>query len=359
MKDTPLLGGQFNMADIRRKRATDRRAVAVGELIAGPKAYAAIVARQLPKGDALLLAEMAGIQGAKHASQWMPLCHPLNLEWVQVRHLAIPERCAIRMYCETALSARTGVEMEALAGVNAALLTLYDLTKPVEPALSLSGIRLLFKEGGKKGLWIHPEGLNEAEHAWFKPRAIPNLDGIRAAVITLSDRASAALAARQVSDADLAARQTSDAAPFAANAYVDESGPLAVSALAQLSCQAQHVLLADDPEALKDTLSRFAADGVQLVVCTGGTGLGPRDSTPEALDQLSTRTVPGIAELFRSASSAHTPMAWLSRAKAVVVADTMLVIALPGSVKAVDQGMAILAPLLAHALAMLAGKSHA
>ena len=334
MTDVSLLGGQFNMADIRRKRLSDRRAVAVGELIAGPLAYSAIVGRTLPKGDALLMAEIAGIQGAKQASAMMPLCHPLNLEWVQIRYLAVPERFAIRMYCETALRARTGVEMEALAGLNAALLTLYDLSKPVEPALSLSGIRLLFKEGGKKGLWIHPEGISDAERSWFKPKSIPSLGGQKAAVITLSDRASSGV-------------------------YVDKSGPLAISALAALSCSAQYLLLPDGTDALVEALRKFSADGVNLVICTGGTGLAARDVTPEALAQLSTRDVPGIAELFRAASSDHTPLAWLSRASAVVVDQRMLVICLPGSSNAVEQGMRILAPILAHALEMIAGEAHA
>src|SRR6476620_3674559 len=161
--DDVAASAAFHMADIRDKRPTRRRAVAVGELHAGPLAYPLIVERRLPKGDALVMAEVAGLQGAKLASALMPLCHPLPLELVRVRCLPLPNSHAIRVYCEVGTEARTGVEMEALAGVNAALLTLYDLTKPVEPALSIGGIRLLFKEGGKKGLWRHPDGMTEEE----------------------------------------------------------------------------------------------------------------------------------------------------------------------------------------------------
>jgi len=157
------------MADIRQKRVSARRAVAVGELSAGPIAYPMIVERRLPKGDALVMAEIAGLQGAKQASNLMPLCHPLSLELVRVRCLPVAERQAIRVYCEVATEARTGVEMEALAGVSAALLTLYDLAKPVEPALTIGAIRLLFKEGGKRGLWRHPEGMSETELADYAP----------------------------------------------------------------------------------------------------------------------------------------------------------------------------------------------
>jgi molybdenum cofactor biosynthesis protein MoaC len=164
----PELRG-FSMADIRHKRVTARRAVAVGEISAGAIAFPMIVERRLPKGDALVMAEIAGLQGAKQASNLMPLCHPLTLELVRVRCLPVPERRAIRVYCEVATEARTGVEMEALAGVSAALLTLYDLAKPVEPALAIGGIRLLFKEGGKRGLWKHPDGMSEAELAHYVP----------------------------------------------------------------------------------------------------------------------------------------------------------------------------------------------
>ena len=323
----------FHMADVRAKRITARRAVAVGELLAGD-AYEAIVARRLPKGDALGMAEVAGLQGAKNAAQLMPLCHPLALEYAELRCVPVPERRAIRVYCEAAAIARTGVEMEALAGASAALLTLYDLTKPVEPALAIGGVRLLFKEGGKKGLWFHPDGMTDAERAHYRPRALPRLDGVPAAVVTLSDRASR-------------------------GDYEDRSGPLLVERLRALGADTGPAeVRADEAEPLAARLRELAAAGIRLVLCTGGTGLAPRDVTPEALALLGARPVPGIGELFRAESSQHTMLAWLSRAEAVQL-GAMLVIALPGSSKAVAQGMEILAPILAHALAMMAGEGHA
>ncbi|WP_049621207.1 bifunctional molybdenum cofactor biosynthesis protein MoaC/MoaB [Frateuria defendens] len=323
----------FHMADVRRKRATARRAVAVGELHAG-SAYEDIAEGRLPKGDAIAMAEVAGLQGAKNAPQLMPLCHPLPLDYIEVRCERVPERQAIRVYCEVATFARTGVEMEALAGASAALLTLYDLTKPVQPALSIGGIRLLFKEGGKKGLWLHPDGLSDAERAHYRPRAAARLEGVAAAVVTLSDRASR-------------------------GDYEDVSGPLLVERLRALGAEAGPAELRPDDEAsLAARLRELADAGVRLVLCTGGTGLGPRDCTPEALARVADRHVAGIGELFRSESGRHTPLAWLSRADAVLVQGT-LVIALPGSAKAVAEGMDILAPILAHALDMAAGGGHA
>lgn len=324
----------FHMADIRNKRPTRRRAVAVGELIAGATAFPLIVERRLPKGDALVMAEVAGLQGAKMASALMPLCHPLPLELVQVRCVPVPERSAIRVYCECATEARTGVEMEALAGANAALLTLYDLTKPVEPALGIDGIRLLFKEGGKSGLWLHPDGMDDNERAHYRPRDIARLDGVPCAVLTLSDRASR-------------------------GEYEDRSGPVLVDGLRRLGARvADAEVLPDGVDPLAGRLRALADGGVRIAFCTGGTGLGPNDATPEALRAVADRSVDGLAEMFRSESAKHTPLAWLSRAEVVQVGG-MLVFALPGSQRAVKQGMDILAPLLAHALAMVDGEGHA
>ena len=224
--------------------------------------------------------------------------------------------------------------MEALAGASAALLTLYDLTKPVEPALSIEAVRLLFKEGGKKGLWIHPEGMDAEERAYYRPQPGPRLDGEAVAVVTLSDRA-------------------------AAGVYEDKSGALLEERLRAMGADVHRQLLADGIEPLAAALRAEAARGTPLVLCTGGTGFGPRDLAPEALAQVATRPVPGLAELFRSASSAHTTLAWLSRSACALVGDGTLVLLLPGSPKAVAQGMDILGPLLPHALAMMRGLPHA
>lgn len=324
----------FHMADIRDKRPTRRRAVAVGEFLPGAEAFQTLIERRLPKGDALVMAEIAGLQGAKMASQLMPLCHPLALELVRVRCVPVAERHVIRVYCECATEARTGVEMEALAGVNAALLTLYDLTKPVQPALTLSGVRLLFKEGGKKGLWVHPEGMSDDERDHYRPRGMARLDDVPCAVLTLSDRASV-------------------------GEYEDRSGPELVAGLERLGARLAHVeVLPDGIDPLAERLRKLSTEGVRICLCTGGTGLGRRDVTPEALRMVADRQVEGLAELLRVESAKHTPLAWLSRAEVVQIGP-MLAFALPGSPRAAKQCMDILAPLLAHALAMIDGRPHA
>jgi len=116
-------------------------------------------------------------------------------------------------------------------------------------------------------------------------------------------------------------------------------------------------VLPDGIEPLAGRLQALAAEGVRLCLCTGGTGLGPRDLTPEALRSLNARPVHGLAQMVRALCAQHTPMAWLSRAE-VVQLGNMLVFALPGSPKAAAQCLDILAPVLGHALAMVEVDGH-
>ena len=132
----------FHMADVRRKRPSERRAVAIGELRAGPVGYAALADKTLPRGDTLAMAQAAGLQGAKHASQLMPLCHPLSLEYVDVRCVPplrasgcvpVPERYVIRVYCEASLGP-CDLAPEALALVTTR--TVPGLAEPFRSASS-------------------------------------------------------------------------------------------------------------------------------------------------------------------------------------------------------------------------------
>jgi molybdenum cofactor biosynthesis protein MoaC len=147
------------MADVSAKAVTRRVAVAGGQIRMGETAFELLAAGDLPKGDPLAMAEIAGIQAAKQTPALLPLCHPISLNRVMVHTILRPEMHAVEVFCVAEIAAKTGVEMEALTGVSVALLTIWDLVKPVNPALEIGSTRLLYKAGGKRGTWIHPDGL--------------------------------------------------------------------------------------------------------------------------------------------------------------------------------------------------------
>jgi cyclic pyranopterin phosphate synthase len=150
----------FSMADVAGKPVTFRLALASGKISVGEKAFALLRDKALPKGDALALAEFAGIQAAKLTPSLIPLCHPISLNRVSIHTHLREDEFAVDVYAVAEINAQTGVEMEALCGLNIALLTIWDLSKPINAALGISDIKLLYKSGGKRGDWIHPDGLS-------------------------------------------------------------------------------------------------------------------------------------------------------------------------------------------------------
>ena len=155
----------FSMADIADKPVSYRLALASGRITVGEEAFALLRDKSLPKGDALALAEFAGIQAAKQTPSLIPLCHPISLNRVSIHTDLRENERAVDVYAVAEINAQTGVEMEALCGLNIALLTIWDLTKPVNAALAISDIRLQYKSGGKRGNWIHPDGLSATAKA--------------------------------------------------------------------------------------------------------------------------------------------------------------------------------------------------
>jgi cyclic pyranopterin monophosphate synthase len=146
--------GQARMVDVSGKDVTARTATATGRVQLSPVAVAALRDGTLPKGDALAVARIAGIQGAKRTPDLIPLCHPIGLHGVSVDLVVGDEGVAITVVTRTA--DRTGVEMEALTAVAAAGLALIDMIKAVDPAAVITDIRVEEKTGGKTGLWRRP-----------------------------------------------------------------------------------------------------------------------------------------------------------------------------------------------------------
>src|ERR1700687_4889350 len=141
--------GAARMVDVAAKPETHRVAVAAGYIRMRPETLALILAGTATKGDVLGVARVAAIQGAKKASELIPLCHPVALTSVAVEFAA--DEAASRVECRASVecTARTGVEMEALAAVHVGLLTIYDMCKAVDRGMTMEGIRLVEKRGGK------------------------------------------------------------------------------------------------------------------------------------------------------------------------------------------------------------------
>jgi cyclic pyranopterin phosphate synthase len=146
--------GAARMVDVSGKQPSVRRAVAAGRLRTTPEVIALLRDGALPKGDALAVARLAGIMGAKRTSDLVPLCHPIALHSVTVDLSLVEDGVEITATAKTA--DRTGVEMEAMTAVVAAGLALVDMVKAVDPAASIEAVRVLRKEGGKTGMWVRP-----------------------------------------------------------------------------------------------------------------------------------------------------------------------------------------------------------
>ncbi len=148
--------GNARMVDVGDKAVTARVAIATGWISLSEEAFAAVIERRAAKGDVLTIAQIAGIGGAKRAAEWIPLAHPLPLSGVTV-DLA-PDAAKRRIVATATVRTdwKTGVEMEALTAVSAALLTVYDMLKAVDRGMALGGICLLEKRGGKSGTWLRP-----------------------------------------------------------------------------------------------------------------------------------------------------------------------------------------------------------
>lgn len=143
--------GEARMVDVSEKAVTSRTAVAEGFVAMAPETLDMILEGNAPKGDVLATARLAGIMGAKKTSELIPLCHPLPLTQVVLDFTPSREPSGIRVEATAKVDGKTGVEMEALIAVTVACLTLYDMCKAVDRAMSFSGIRLVEKTGGRSG----------------------------------------------------------------------------------------------------------------------------------------------------------------------------------------------------------------
>ena len=310
------------MVDVGTKPITARRAVASAAVRMRPDILQTLMDSGGPKGDAFVVARLAGIGAAKRTAELIPLCHPIALDHVEVDLSADAEAGLVSIRAEATATARTGVEMEALTAASVAALTLYDMAKALQRDIVIERVELLAKEGGRSGAWSKepPVQSQVADH--------------EATVITCSTRA-------------------------AGGERQDASGPAVVNALreAGFDVALEPILLPDDEDLIASTLVRLADSGTRLIITSGGTGLTPGDRTPSATQQVIDREVPGLADLMRAAGLASTPMAALSRG-VVGVRGTTLIANLPGSPRGATESLRAVLPVLRHALEQLAGGDH-
>ncbi len=318
----------FRMIDVGDKETTRRKAVATGTIRLSPVTMQMILKGDSPKGNILSIAEVAGIMAAKNTSNSLPLCHPLILDSVRIWFdLKESEVCAS---CEVICNAKTGVEMEALTGLNVCLLTIYDLAKAVDPVIEITEVYLQRKEGGKSGVWTHPKLVPTRESALTCDNSF---QGLRFSVGTLSDRASQGI-------------------------YEDQSGTFLREFCSKRSGKEEfYKVIPDETEALLKLVSESIEKNVDVLLLTGGTGISNRDITPDTIKDISSKELVGFGELQRQFGSQYTKTSWLSRSSAYVVKN-VLVVLFPGSPKAVKQGLDCVGSLIPHAVRMMRGESH-
>ncbi|MCP9942594.1 cyclic pyranopterin monophosphate synthase MoaC [Cyanobium sp. ATX 6E8] len=156
---------EAHMVDVAAKPATLRQAVAEGFLALAPEALALVREGRAGKGDVLAVARVAAIQAAKRTAELIPLCHPLPLSCLEVviAEAPLPDGSAVGLRCEATAGTTgpTGVEMEALTAVQVGLLTLYDMLKSADRAMTIGPVRLVRKSGGRGGDWVRPGGQDD------------------------------------------------------------------------------------------------------------------------------------------------------------------------------------------------------
>lgn len=302
------------MVNITKKSSTLRIAIATATVkVSKPETIAAIEQRKIPKGDVFEFARAAGLLGVKKTSDLIPDCHPLPIEYTSITYGI--DGLEILITVEVHTIYKTGVEVEAMHGASITALTMYDMLKPIDKGVEIQNIRLLKKSGGKSDL----------KHVQFPE--------IKAAVVVCSDTV------------------------FAGNAQ-DASGKAIIGRLEQFGIETlKYEVLPDEVSSIREKALELCGAGHQLLIFTGGTGLSPRDVTPEAVEPLMERKIEGIMETARRYGQERMPYAMLSRGVAGFIGET-LVLTFPGSKSGVEEYIDALFPQIMHLFKINKGQKH-
>lgn len=302
------------MKDILHKHSTLRKAKATAKVILqSPAAMNAVIRKTVPKGDVFEFARAAGLLAIKKTADVIPDCHPLPIEFAEIR--LSTEGLTINISVEVHTIYKTGVEVEAMHGAAVVALTIYDMLKPLDKQIEIASIRLEKKSGGKSDMKKEIR-----QH-------------IRSAVIVCSDSISAGEAE-------------------------DKSGKTVIEKLSVFGISnSSYEIIPDDFTVIQARATHYSSLDYELILFTGGTGLSPKDVTPESIEPLLDRRIPGIMEAARNYGQNRTPYAMLSRGVAGFMKNS-LVITLPGSVSGVSDTMDALFPYVLHLFSVKAGERH-
>jgi molybdenum cofactor biosynthesis protein MoaC len=302
------------MVNITNKVNSLRQAVASAVLkVSKTETIEAIQNRSVPKGDVFEFSRAAGLLAIKKTSDVIPDCHPLPVEFASIHHAIDGLNITISVEVHTIY--KTGVEVEAMHGAAITALTMYDMLKPIDKNVEISSIKLVSKKGGKTD---------------FKDDLKRNL---KCAVIVCSDSVSA-------------------------GTKQDLAGKAVIDSLQKQGLQSSlYEIIPDEFDLIQSKAEQLSGQGFHLAIFTGGTGLSPRDVTPEAISPLFDRNIPGIMEAARNYGQQRTPYAMLSRGVAGFINNT-LVLTLPGSTKGAAETMDALFPYIIHIFRVAEGMRH-
>lgn len=302
------------MVDITSKSNTLRQAIAIATVtVSKQETIDAILGKKVPKGDVFEFSRAAGLLAIKKTSDVIPDCHPLPIEYAAIKHEVAGLSILITVEVHTIY--KTGVEVEAMHGASVTALTMYDMLKPLDKGVEIANIKLLQKSGGKSD------------------KSVMDTSAINCAVVVCSDTVSA-------------------------GKQEDVSGKTVIQKVEQWGVTVAHYeIIPDDQDQIQQLVKKFSAEGCKLILLSGGTGLSPRDITPEAVAPLIDRPIPGIMETARQYGQQRTPFAMLSRGVSGFVKNS-LVITLPGSVKGVAETMDALFPQILHVFKVADGSRH-
>ncbi|MBL0954927.1 MAG: bifunctional molybdenum cofactor biosynthesis protein MoaC/MoaB [Leptospira sp.] len=304
------------MNDITGKRTTLRYAEAEGFVYCQKETIQRIKSNTLPKGDLFGVAKAAALLGAKKTSDLIPHCHPVPIDSFSIQFEIIEDKNAVRITTQAKSIGKTGIEMEALTGVTVATLVIYDLLKPIDKSLEISNVRLLEKKGGKTDKQISKFA-----------------DGSTAKILVCSDSCFS-------------------------GKKEDGSGKIIAELLNNEGVQVLEIkIVPDEPKEIEQTISTWTKEKIDLIITTGGTGLGPRDNTTDTIQPMFEKEIPGIAETMRSFGQDRTPFAMLSRSVAGSIGKTVI-IAVPGSSNGARESITAILPAVFHAKKMMRGEGH-